>query len=201
MVHVDYVHSLLTYQSAGVQFTVASIGNESLITRARNTLLAMFWANPSCTHLLFLDADVSLPAEHLQAMLAQGKDVIGAPVALKGRDPAGQRIFNLGACVGEAGDLLLVEHIGTAALMLSRKAVAALVADAQQRGDVYAPSKRTLAGDVSQLELVYDVFQVGVLDGEYLSEDYWVCRRLRQLGFDIHVQIDALTTHHGTVAV
>ncbi len=201
MLHVDYLNSLLTYQSADIQFTLTTIGNESLITRARNTLLSMFHVRPECTHLLFLDADVSLDAETLKDMLAQQRDVIGAPVALKGRNSAGQRIFNIGKTVGESGSQILVEHIGTAAFMLSRKAVNALVQDAVDDGRVYTFSKETLRGTVDGHTLMYDVFQVGVIDGNYLSEDYWVCRRLRELGFDIHVQPDAITQHHGTVAV
>ena len=199
MVHVDYLNSLLTYQRAGIAYSLATIGNESLITRARNTLLSMFWADEAYTHLLFLDADVSLPADTLQHMLAQQRDVIGAPVALKGRDAHGGRIFNVGRCVGEAGEHMLVEHIGTAALMLSRKAVAALVSQAIERGGVYAASPQTQRGAIAADRLMYDVFQVGVLDGVYLSEDYWVCRQLRELGFDIHVQIDAVTQHHGVM--
>ncbi len=202
MVHVDYLNTVLGFQTEGIQYTLATIGNESLITRARNTLLSLFWATPQLTHLLFLDADVSLSAADLKHMLAQNRDVIGAPVALKGRNAQGQRIFNVGRCMGEAGEQLLVEHIGTAAFMLSRNAVAALVKQAIDQGHVYAPPTRdSLRGETSSLKLMYDVFQVGVVDGVYLSEDYWVCRQLRELGFDIHVQPDAYTEHHGTVAV
>ncbi|QIL82162.1 hypothetical protein G7047_21180 [Diaphorobacter sp. HDW4A] len=199
MVHIDYLNSLLSYQGAGIEYTLATIGNESLITRARNTVLSSFWANAACTHLLFLDADVSLPPESLKQMLAQQRDVIGAPVALKGRNAQGQRIFNIGRCVGEAGEQILVEHIGTAALMLSRKAVGALVNKAIEQGSVYTPSRQTLRGNYAEDILMYDVFQVGVVDGVYLSEDYWVCRQLRELGFDIHVQIDVITHHHGVM--
>lgn len=200
MVHVDYLNSLLAYQREGIGYTLTTIGNESLITRARNTVLSLFWMNEACTHLLFLDADVSLPPESLKHMLAQQRDVIGAPVALKGRDERGQRMFNVGRCVGEAGEQMLVEHIGTAALLLSRKAVAALVSKAIEEGGVYTPSKKTLRGDFADDALMYDVFQVEVVDGVYLSEDYWVCRQLRELGFDIHVQPDIITQHHGVMA-
>lgn len=199
MVHLDYLNSLLSYQQAGIGFTLASIGNESLITRARNTVLSMFWANESCSHLLFLDADVSLPADALKHMLAQQRDVIGAPVALKARNAQGARMYNIGRCLGEAGEQVLVEHIGTAALLLSRKAVGALVNQAIAQGRMYRVSQETLRGDYAADTPMYDVFQVGVVEGGYMSEDYWVCRQLRALGFDIHVQIDVVTQHHGVM--
>ncbi len=47
----------------------------------------------------------------------------------------------------------------------------------------------------------YDVFRVGVQANEYLSEDYWVCRRLRTLGFDVLIDPSIITTHHGTMPV
>lgn len=198
MVHMDYVHSLLDYQKAGIQFTLASLGNESLITRARNTLLSMFHHRPELTHLLFLDADVSLSAESLKMMLEQDRDAIGAPVALKGRNARGERIFNFGRVVGESAPLILVDRIGTAALMLSRRAVQALVDDAVAQGRVYERMK-TMRGDGGPA-VHYDVFGVGVHEGEYLSEDYWACMALRRLGFDVCVLPDIVTQHHGTMA-
>lgn len=198
MVYMDFVHSLLSYQKAGIQFTLATLGNESLITRARNTLLSMFHHRPDLTHLLFLDADVSLSAESVQMMLEQQCDVIGAPVALKGRNAQGGRIFNIGRVVGESGPMILVDRIGTAALMLSRRAVTALVDDAIAHGRVYERMK-TLRGDAGPA-IHYDVFSVGVHEGEYLSEDYWACKSLRRLGFDICVLPDIVTQHHGTMA-
>lgn len=43
-VHVDYVNSLLVFQRQGIAFTLMTIGNESLITRARNTIISTFHA-------------------------------------------------------------------------------------------------------------------------------------------------------------
>ena len=199
MVHVDYVSSLLLFASSGIPFTLVTIGNESLITRARNTIFAAFHARPQFSHLLFLDGDVRMSAASLARLVNANVDVIGAPVALKGRNPDGTRIWNVGQCVGEAGELTVCDRIGTAVFMLSRKAVAALADDAMRRGAVYGRSPRTQRGDFDA-DIHYDVFSVGVVEGEYLSEDFWACHRLRQLGFKIHVDPTVVTQHHGTVA-
>ena len=58
----------------------------------------------------------------------------------------------------------------------------------------------TLDGDIAT-RVHSDVFRVGVVDGEYLSEDYWACDALRRLGFAIHVDPAMVVRHHGTVAV
>ncbi|TXI82048.1 MAG: hypothetical protein E6Q40_12915 [Cupriavidus sp.] len=199
MLHADFVQSILRLKHDGVNFTLATIGNESLITRARNSLLAYFHENTQFTHILYWDADVGFDTAALRAMLMAEKDVIGLPVALKGRNSQGDRIFNLGHLIGEDGPLWKVQHIGTAAFMLSRKAVAALVEDALDEGRVYRRSSN-FNGQPGP-EIQYDVFQVGVKDGQYLSEDYWVCHRLRGLGFDIFVVPEAPTTHNGVVSV
>ena len=162
MVHMDYVSSLLEFKQNGILFSLMSIGNESLITRARNTILSAFHVRPEFTHLLFLDGDVKMSS-------------------------------------GEEDDLYITDRVGTAALLLSRNATNALVADASANARVYARS-RTSRGDFDAA-LHYDAFQVGVVDGEYLSEDYWACRRLRNLGFKIYVDATVVTQHHGTVAV
>ena len=198
MVHTDLVNALLHYRQLQLNFALMTIGNESLITRARNTILSEFHARPEFSHLLFLDADVQLPADGLKRMLASGCDVIGAAVALKGRNPDGTRRFNIGRLLGEAGPFHQVERIGTAALLLSRRAVSALVADAQRDGRVFSRGLG-VQGDELRAPLQYDVFRVGVVDDEYLSEDYWVCRELRRLGFPIHLDPTIVTRHSGTM--
>jgi hypothetical protein len=193
-VHVDYVSALLVFQRERIPFTLMTIGNESLITRARNTIISAFHQRREFTHLLFLDGDVHLPHEGLARMLAHRKDVVAAPVALKGVAPDGGRLFNVGRTLGEDGALLLVDRVGTAALLLSRAAADALVTDARAAQRVYELAQ----GDDA---IQYDVFRVGVIDGEYLSEDFWVCHALRRLGFPVHVDPTVVTRHNGMVAL
>ena len=199
MVHIDYLRRLFEYTKADIQFQLDTIGNESLITRARNAILATFHIRRELTHLLFLDADVSLPAAELVRMLNARAPVIGAPVALKGFDAYGARMWSVGRCVGVAGSLLKVENVSTGALLLSRAACDALVQDAIEHGHTYA-RMNTLVGN-TDTSVHYDVFLVGVQANEYLSEDYWVCRRLRTLGFDILIDPTIVTTHYGVMPV
>jgi hypothetical protein len=196
MMHSDYVSALLQYQRAGVDFALMSIGNESLITRARNTIISEFHARVEFSHLLFLDADVLLPPGGLRRMLDSSRDVIGAAVALKARNAAGGRIFNIGALRGEEGALYEVERIGTAALLLSRAAVAALVDDARADGRVYSRGFDLRGADLKS-SVQYDIFRTGVVGEEYLSEDYWVCRELRRLGFPVFLDPTIITRHSG----
>jgi len=194
MVHTDYVNSLLSFNIAGLRYSFLSLGGESLITRARNTILAHFHHNKSFTHLLFLDGDVFLDGEDVKKMLDTGHDVIGAPVPLKTLE-GGRPVFNISGPLGEEGNLAIVERLGTAAMILSRSAVDALVEDAIEDGRVYVASP--ISHGFNDSEQMYDVFQVGVRNGDYLSEDYWICYRLRELGFNVYVDISIRTRHHG----
>lgn len=195
-VHVDYVHGLMDFFRHQIRFRVLTIGNESLITRARNTIISTFYQNPAYTHLLFLDGDVQLTGQGLLQLLRHRKAVIGAPVALKGVDASGSKRPNYQSVLSRDGDLLTVEHLGTAVLMLERSAVDALVEDAVTDGRVYEYAVESADG--TRTVVNYDVFQVGVRDRTYLSEDFWVCRRLRELGFDINVDLAVGTVHYGT---
>ncbi len=196
--HVDYLHSILSFTQAGIDYSVMTIGNESLITRARNAVLATFHGNKNFSHLLFLDADVYLDAEGLNAMLAHDKDVVAAPVYLKGRDEQGRQILNTDANPDILPVLQSVNRVGTAVLMLSRAAVDGLVKHALAEDRVYMINEILRRPQMPDQQ--YDVFRVGVSDGEYLSEDFWVCRELRALGFEIFVDTSVYTRHNGMVS-
>ena len=84
-VHTDYVKSILPLPSVGVNFNVAFVGNQSLITRARNEIFSMFVSNKTkaFSHLLFLDADMGIDHRHVRKMLDYQLPFIGAAVPLK----------------------------------------------------------------------------------------------------------------------
>lgn len=196
-VHVDYVHALLSFYRAGVRFSLMTVDKESLITRARNTIISQFHALTDFTHLLFLDGDVQLDGKDIQRLLSHDKDVVGAPVPLKGKDEQGRQLYNAGQALDRRGDLVVSDRIGTAVLLLSRSAVEVLVDEARSREGEYSASPSHCQSN-NDYVAQYDVFQVGVVDGEYLSEDYWICHKLRKLGFEIHVDPDIRVAHHGT---
>ena len=51
-----------------IPFQLASVTNESLVTRARNVLVSMF-LNGDCTHLMFVDADITFNPDYIIKML------------------------------------------------------------------------------------------------------------------------------------
>ena len=180
MVHIDYLKSILGL-SGVIPFEVMNIGNESLITRARNKIVNYFYYNPKYTHLLFIDGDIEVSPVDIVRLLSHNKHAIGAAVPMKGMTADGQLIYNVNEPVLVEGNLYTVKHVGTAVFMLSRFAVEQLCEN----------SPRYMDNGVYQ----HDVFRVGVVDGAYLSEDYFVCNELQKLGFAVYVD-DSIITHH-----
>ncbi len=184
LLHQDYVKSIIEYTNLKLPISYMHLGNESLITRGRNTIISYFYhEKDKFTHLLFVDADIYLSSEGLARLMSHGEDVIGAAVPMKGFNPDGTHVFNVSGKVTPVpkSELFEVERVGTAVFMLSRKAVEDLVEDAIKENRVYTGNQLT-RGDTKPMEN-YDVFGVGVVDGQYLSEDYWVCNQLRKLGY------------------
>jgi hypothetical protein len=67
-----------------VKLETCFLTNESLITRGRNTIVAKFLADPSFTHLLFIDADISWHPATIEKLLKADKDIVGAIYPKKG---------------------------------------------------------------------------------------------------------------------
>jgi hypothetical protein len=55
---------------------MSTLANESLVTRARNTITSFFMENPDATHLFFVDADIEFNPEDVLRMIGYDKDVI-----------------------------------------------------------------------------------------------------------------------------
>ena len=88
--HVGYTQSLINdllhLAQHGVGVTPCFLSNESLIPRGRNTVVAKFLADKSCTHLLFIDADITWAAGTIWRLLNHDKDIVGALYPKKGYD-------------------------------------------------------------------------------------------------------------------
>lgn len=192
LVHIDYMDSIIDMHRLKIPLVSMKIGNESLITRGRNTIISFFHNMKEFTHLFFLDADIKIKGEDVIKLMQYGVDVIGAPVPLKGYDKEGNKVYNVVNPIrSKFSSLYEVDKAGTAVMILSRKAVTYLIEIAQTyKGNEYT------RGDV-KIDTMYDVFKTGVENEVYLSEDFYVCKQLKQLGYKIFVDDTIITAHTG----
>lgn len=194
MVHSDYLHTVVKLSHL-LPTTLITIGNESLITRGRNTIISLYYKYiDNFDYLLFLDADIGMDPRNIVKLLSYNKDVIGVKVRLK--HPTKER-YNIGEPIEYEDTLAVVERVGTAVLALSSKAVKSLIEVAEKNGDVY---KHVDEWHDVQYDS-YDVFKVGVKDGIYLSEDYFICETLKELGYKIYVDLSINVVHNGVISL
>ena len=81
MLHNGYFQSMLelstNFTRFGIPFEVITIGNESLIQRARNGIVAKFMADDTATHLMFIDADITFSWISIVKLLLSNKEFSG----------------------------------------------------------------------------------------------------------------------------
>ena len=73
---VSFMRNVINPCGNKLQFTVETMANESLVTRARNNPIAKGMATDS-NHLMFVDADIGFDFTDVVKMLIADKDVIG----------------------------------------------------------------------------------------------------------------------------
>lgn len=188
-VTADFMDSMIQHlQHPGIRVSYRYQSGDSLVSRARNNLLADFTQGADeygWTHLLWQDGDVGLSPDALPIMLARGVDVLAAPVPLKLEVSRHGWPMSVVGLVDEVEPMLYrVEYAATGCLMLSRAAVEALVDYCAANGRKYYDNG-----------VRWDVFRNGNDGGFYESEDWHVCRLLRELGFDIYADSSFWVSH------
>lgn len=196
---IDYFNSMTALLrdalKHGVNIDFMHIGNQ-VTKKARNSIVSYFYTHPEYSHLLFVDSDTGVESGGIGKLLESGKDVIGAPVALKGFNIDGSPVLNIGEIYSQEGSIAEIEHIGNACLMFSRKAIDALISISTPYDDDPAYAR----GDTKAIGKTWDVFYIGVMeDGVYRPEDYSTCWKFRnKLGIKVYCDLSVKTTHQGT---
>jgi len=181
-----------TARQMGIDWTLETMVNESLISRARNTLTAKFLHQKESTHLMFIDADIGWESWHLLALLNHDKDMIGGLYPMKSL-PIKWVVNGFdGAETGPDG-LQEVSKAGTGFLLTKRDVFSKLTSH---------PAVKSYKNDIG-LDPVYDQYlrtywDTAVRQGRYYSEDWTACENWRDVGGKIWVDKRILLRHTGT---
>lgn len=201
--------------------------NESLIPRARNYIADEFMRS-SCTHLLFIDADIGFKARDVLAMLAIAElgseyDVVcgaypkkviswekvkaAVEKGIANNDPdildkfVGDYVFSP---MNGTEEFRLDKPIeiteGGTGFMLIQKSALEKFRDAYPRYRYRPDHVRTDAFDGSrEITLYFDAAIDDVGDSKrYLSEDYWFCQKARAIGLKVWLCPWIELDHSGT---
>jgi hypothetical protein len=189
---MSYIKWANTARQLGIDWTMETMTNESLISRARNTLTAKFLSNPESTHLMFIDADIGWEPWHLLVMLNRDVDVIGGLYPMKSL-PVKWCVNGFeGAEEGPDG-LQEVTKTGTGFLLMKRHVFDKLNAH---------PAVKPFNSDIGlppELNVYMKTyFDTAVRENRYYSEDWTFCENWRDIGGKVWVDKRVLLKHTGT---
>jgi hypothetical protein len=215
-----YVRSLLDLAnmawSMGFAMQTRFLDGDSLITRARNRLVAEFMADRRWTHLFWIDADIGFAPEAALRLMLADRDVVAGvyphkrdnwpaeglrealPVGttradFEARHPSFP--INLPArCEVDADGFMEVLDAPSGFMLIARRVFEQLaVAMPELR---YTPDRLSgTSGDVPHYRFFDVLAEPG--NGRYLTEDYAFCRRWQSIGGKVFVDARSNLAHQG----
>lgn len=234
MISVNYFKSCIRLMTEAAkhnaQLQFGTIGNESLVTRARNTLVQLFMDDKDhYTHLMFIDADIAFNPKTIFRMLEYDKEIITGVYPRKTIDwrKVKKRIlkdpniseddlhaygleYNLNV---KNRDHIEVQNgfievlDGATGFMLIKRSVFEKMAKAypnlkfQPDQHLGEPhEKKYDHHDKSKWNFAFFDTMVDPDSKRYLSEDFAFCRLWQKIGGTVYADITSGLTHYGTYA-
>ena len=200
----------------GYHVNYSELSNESLITRARNSLTEMFLRTYD-DYLLFIDSDQGFNPEGVLKMIEEQEMLIGAAVPMKGinwdrvKNAAKAdhpdiskftSIYNVNISNEQKKELkenpqqkVEVDYVGSGLMLIHR--------DVFQKIKEFTPSYRSdqhSVGGIAYGETVYDFWRTEIdpSSNRLLSEDYNFCKIWRDHGGKIYLAPYVKVVHVGT---
>ena len=214
-------------QTQEVGMKLQTMGNESLITRARNTIVSMFLDDQNFigTHLLFIDADIGFNAQNIERLLCVDKDIACGiyprkhihwenvqkllkenPNASTGEMEVKALGYNLNfdnpGNVKVENGFAKVNEAATGMMLVKRNVFRTMMKKFPERKYI---SDQIINGKHFKSDNCYDLFAVGPYETSpgkirYLSEDYYFSRLWQECGGEIWADVSMPLTHFGNMA-
>jgi hypothetical protein len=230
--NVDYLTSLINtislFKEYNIPLLVEFCKNDSLITRARNNLIAKAMNDKDMTDIIFIDSDINWEPYDVLKLLISGKSLVGGAYPLKMYKWNNLSTQYVGAILDRKKKSILndkmsdddylrcnmvnynlnyindkiqinenlakVRHIATGFMMIKREVFETMF-------DAFPSLK--YVDDVGFLtkdenKYAYSLFDCGVEDGHYLSEDWLFCHRWNKMNGDIFIDVSINLNHIGS---
>jgi hypothetical protein len=236
MCHINYTISLMSTIEAmkeyGIRFRVEFCKNDSLVSRARNNLIAKAMAVKDITHFLFIDSDIMWSPVEIFKLIISDKDLCGGLYPIKNyqwnkltenkdvnvvnewlekknkfeilKNESDDNIikyhllrYNMNVYGGDVkieNNMIRIKHLATGFMMIKRNVIDKLMQA--------FPSTKYI-DDVGFLNheennYAYALFDCGVEDNHYMSEDWLFCNRWSKIGGSVYADITINLVHSGT---
>ena len=202
----------------GIALQYYFLFNESLITRARNSM-AYDFIESEATHLMFIDADIAFNPADIPRMVAADKDIIcglypkkeinwlQVTEAVKAGTPPDQLHLHTGAFVlnlahgessktGNVNEPIEIANGGTGFMLIKRKVFDGLM----DKVPSYTNDMYHAVDVVRKVKVIKEFFATSIDEesNRLLSEDYHFCKIARQAGFTVWCAPWANFSHTGT---
>jgi hypothetical protein len=238
--YTNYVYCLLatleTFRRYGIKLHIEFCKNDSLVSRARNNLVARAMSDKTMTHIMFIDNDITWDPMDIIKLLLADKPLVGGIYPLKNYqfntivkpstdtrnanvavqtmiDKKNKSQFKdlltdeqmieynlvryninyLNSTLNIEKNLAKVKHMATGFMMIKRHVI-------EKMSKAFPSTK--YVDDVGFLrpeenEFAYALFDCGVEEGHYFSEDWLFCHRWTKMKGEIHVDVSINLTHTG----
>ena len=186
------------FMQHGINFRITTLRNESLVTRARNILTAMFLQS-ECTHLMFIDSDIEFDAESVLRAMAYDKPIMAAAYPKKALPIQYAINFKF---VDQKTKQIRVENgavevldASTGFFLVKRETIEKMC---QAYPELHYRNDSNI--DEKFHKYCYALFDTWLDpdDNRYLSEDYTFCRRCQKIGGEIWLDPNTKLNHVGS---
>ena len=213
---MSMLKAAMGFKDLGIKFAVSTV-SDSLVTRARDNLIAKFMSNPDFTHIMFIDADIGFDYEDIVRMLWHDKDIITGSYPIKNINwkkveklvkdgvPTSDLMakslrYVVNPVKSTKGEVevdngaLKIYDAGTGFMLIKREVIEKMI-------EAYPEMKfKDDTGSLSEEEKkwTYHFFADYIDDdGRLLSEDYGFCRYWQAIGGDVWVDASVDMLHLG----
>jgi hypothetical protein len=180
-------------QKIGLNYSIDTMVNESLITRGRNNLVSKMLYNQAATHLMFIDVDLGFDPESILRLISHNLDVAGGVYPMK-RIPTKYVINTVPDPQHDAQrGIIEVSTLGTGFMLVKRHVIEKMIEAHPQL------KYNDNVGIGKHLEPnMYGLFDTMIDDHKnYLSEDWTFCYLWRKMGGKVFADYKIKLNHAG----
>jgi SAM-dependent methyltransferase len=201
---IAMTEAIILCRELGIETDLILLANCPVLPVARNTLVAMFLSDPQATDLFFVDADVKFNAEAVIKLLRRPEEIVAGAYRVKLDDRTTWAVeiqhqdgVPKGKVDGEEA-LIKGDFLATGFMRIKRGVFEKMYAaypDLRYEENVIKAEHRKISE-------AYDLFGMGV-DKErkrYTTEDFYFCKRWRDIGGELWVYPDIDFDHIGKKA-
>jgi hypothetical protein len=226
------MNTLILFNNLNIELRIKFCKNDSLVSRARNNLIAEAMFDEESTHFMFIDNDITWSPVDILKLIMDDKDIIGGVYPLKHynwdnlllpiensnfineikkRKESSQlkdvmsdldylkhnmlkyNINHLNNVLNVTENVAKVKHVATGFMLIKRNVIEKMIKafpSTKYNDDIGYLSQE-------QNKYAYALFDCGVEDNHYMSEDWLFCHRWTKMGGDIYINISINLLHTG----